>query len=151
VVGKEYIVIKKILTLGLFAFATLTLSQTGNPTVSAATTPGANPSGTGIDSYRYVAQDGDSYSHMARKAVQTYGIKTNTKLSLAQILFAENGLTADAGNTEVNLGQTVNIKKSTVGSWIEKAKKLTAEQQAGWTTYVPLVDFNTNAVGEKRA
>jgi hypothetical protein len=133
---------KKLLTFALFVAAALGVSQLSGTTVHAAT-----PSN---DSYHYTAQPGDSYSLMARKAVQTYGIKTNTKLSPAQILFAENGLSADAGNIELNLGQTVDIKKSTVGSWIEKAKKLSTEQKALWAEFVPFVDFNTNNVGEKR-
>ncbi len=133
---------KKVLTLGLFVFASLTISQLAGNDAYAAT-----PS---TDSYHYTAQAGDSYTKIARKAVQTYGIKTSTKLSPAQIVFAENGLTADAGNIELNLGQNVDVKKSLVGSWIEKAKKLTTEQKAAWATFVPFVDFNTNNVGEKR-
>lgn len=133
--------IKKLLTLGIIASASLVLSQSSGTQVSAATAKNS-------DSYHYTAQPGDSYSQLARKAVQTYGIKTNTKLSPAQILFAENGLTTEAGNIELNLGQTVDVKKSVVGAWIEKAKKLTADEKAVWEYYVPFVDFNTNNVGE---
>lgn len=121
--------------------ASLVLSQTGDTEVSAATAKSG-------DSYHYTAQVGDSYSQLARKAVQTYGIKTNTKLSPAQIMFAENGLTTEAGNIELNLDQTVDVKKSTVGAWIEKAKKLTTTERMAWAVFVPLVDFNTNNVGE---
>lgn len=144
---------KKVLTLGLFVFASLALSQFvgGSAYAHDGKNHGAKTAAaTTNDSYRYTAQDGDSYTKIARKAVQTYGIKTNTKLSPAQIVFAENGLTADAGNIELNLGQNVDVKKSLVGSWIEKAKKLTTEQKSAWATFVPFVDFNTNNVGEKR-
>ena len=144
---------KKVLTLGLFVFASLTISQVvgGSAYAHDGEDHGAKTvAATTNDSYHYTAQAGDSYTKIARKAVQTYGIKTGTKLSPAQIIFAENGLTADAGNIELNLGQNVDIKKSLVGSWIEKAKKLTTEQKAAWTTFVPFVDFNTNNVGEKR-
>lgn len=133
--------IKKLLTLSIVAMASLVLSQTGDTEVSAVTAKSG-------DSYHYTAQVGDSYSQLARKAVQTYGIKTNTKLSPAQILFAENGLTTEAGNIELNLDQTVDVKKSTVGAWIEKAKKLTTAERMAWVVFVPLVDFNTNNVGE---
>jgi hypothetical protein len=43
--------------------------------------------------YSYVAQSGDSYSLMARKAVQTYGLTSQTNLSQAQIIFAETSRT----------------------------------------------------------
>lgn len=144
--------IKKLLTLSVFALAALSLSQAGNTSASAHTTADKTHThaATNTDSYRYTAQPGDSYSQIARKAVQTYGLKTGTKLSLAQILFAENGLATDAGNIELNLGQTVDVKKSAVGAWIEKAKKLSSVDKAAWATYVPLVDFNTNNIGEKR-
>jgi LysM repeat protein len=138
--------IKKLLTFGVFVAATAVLSQSGSTSVSAQ----SGETGAPADHYSYTAQPGDSYSKIARKAVQTYGIKTNTKLSLPQILFAENGLTNDAGWIELNLGQTVSVKKSAVGAWIEKAKKLSTADKAAWATYVPFVDFNTNNVGEKR-
>lgn len=133
--------IKQLLTLGVVTVASLALSQSTGTEVSAATTKSG-------DSYAYTAQPGDTYSQIARKAVQTYGIKTNTKLSPAQILYAENGLATDAGNIELNLGQSVEVKKSSVGAWIDKAKKLTADEKAAWAYYVPFVEFNTDNVGE---
>ena len=141
----EYIVIKKLLTLVFVGAASLVFSQAPTATVSAADDKKAS-----TDSYHYVAQPGDSYSQMARKAVQTYGIKTDTNLSLAQILYAENGLTNEASSPELEVGEKVSLKKATVGAWIEKAKKLSAEQKALWAEFVPFVDFNTNSVGEKR-
>ena len=134
--------IKRLIAVSFVAMASLVLSQSNTTDVSAV------PKKSSESSYHYTAQEGDSYSQIARKAVQTYGIKTNTKLSPAQILFAENGLTTEAGSVELNLGQTVDVTESSVRSWIDKAKKLTADEKAAWTYYVPFVEFNTNNVGE---
>lgn len=101
-------------------------------------------------SYKYVAQNGDSYTKMARKAIQTYGIKNKVKLSPAKIIFAETNLTDVAGSPYLDLGQSVAIKESTVKSWVEKAKILNASQEAAWNYYVQFVNFNTNAVGEAK-
>lgn len=100
--------------------------------------------------YKYVAQLGDSYSLMARKAIQTYGIKNKVNLSNAKILFAETNITQQAGSPLLNINQTVEIKESTVKDWVEKAQKLTATQEAAWNTYTVGVNFNTNAVGQAK-
>src|SRR5690606_12698346 len=47
--------------------------------------------------YTYTAQPGDSYTKIARKAVQTFGFFENTNLSLAEIVAAETFLTSEAG------------------------------------------------------
>jgi hypothetical protein len=98
--------------------------------------------------YQYVAQTGDSYSLIARKAVQTYGLSSKTKLSRAQIIYVETHLTLEAGSPELNVGQKVGIKESSVRSWAEKADKLTPVQEKAWDTYAQYADFNTNHVGE---
>jgi hypothetical protein len=98
--------------------------------------------------YTYVAQPGDSYTQMARKALQTYGIETNGEIGGAGILFAETNLTSLAGWPILNEGDTVMISKSSVKEWFDNATKLTAEEKANWEYYVPFVDFNTNSVGE---
>lgn len=100
--------------------------------------------------YKYVAQPGDSYSLMARKAIQTYGIKNKINLSNAKILFAETNITQQAGSPLLNINQTVEIKESTVKDWVEKAQKLTATQEAAWNAYTVGVNFNTNAVGQAK-
>lgn len=98
--------------------------------------------------YSYTAQPGDSYSKMARKAVQTYGIIKKVNLSQAGIIFAETNLTLAAGSPSLELGQKVDITEGTVKEWVEKAKTLTAEQTNAWNKYVANVDFNTNRVGQ---
>jgi cytoskeletal protein RodZ len=98
--------------------------------------------------FDYVAQPGDSYSLMARKAVQTYGVINSVNLSGAQIIFVETNLTLAAGSPVLNLGQQVSIDGNLVSEWIEKAQALTEEQQAEWQPYVDRANFNTNSVGE---
>lgn len=100
--------------------------------------------------FDYVAQSGDSYSLMARKAVQTYGVINSVNLSGAQIIFAETNLTLEAGSPILSLGQNVSISESLVAEWVEKAQELTEEQQAEWQVYVSDANFNTDSVGEVR-
>ena len=101
--------------------------------------------------YTYVAQPGDSYSLIARKAVQTYGAKFEVALSLAQIMYAETQLTQAAGSPYLTEGQEVAIEEDVVKQWVDKALALTAEEQAAWDYYAQMADFNTDAVGEARS
>lgn len=102
-------------------------------------------------SFKYVAQSGDSYTLMARKAIQTYGINNKVSLSKAQIIFAETTLTQNAGSPELNEGQSVAIKESDVKNQVEAAKKLSKEQEEAWNKYTVGVDFNTDKVGEAKS
>ena len=103
---------------------------------------------TPTDVYAFVAQKADSYTKMARKAVQIFGIDNKVELSGAQIVYIETNLTLLANSPELNLGQSVSITKATVNEWVEKAKQLTDAQKAAWQVYADRVDFNTNSVGE---
>jgi hypothetical protein len=100
--------------------------------------------------YDYVAQSGDSYSLIARKAVQTYGVINGVNLSGAQIVFVETNLTLAAGSPVLNLGENVSVSVDLVAEWVEKAQALTEEQQAAWQVYADNADFNTDTVGEVR-
>jgi len=100
------------------------------------------------ESYTYKAQPGDSYSEMARKAVQTYGVNNNVNLTPAGIIFAETNITNEANAGLLEVGQEVKISKEMVKKYVEQAGKLSAAEQKAWATYVPGVDFNTNKVGE---
>jgi hypothetical protein len=105
---------------------------------------------TAVEAFEYTAQPGDSYSLMARKAVQTSGFETSTNLSEAQIIFVETNLTVLAGSPKLNLGEKVSISKELVKQWSEKAKELTEAQKARWQVYANNANFNTDAVGEAR-
>ncbi len=100
------------------------------------------------NAYSYVAQAGDSYSLMARKAVQTYGIINNVNLSGAQIIYAETNLTKEAGSPVLLLGQKVELKEDLIKNWVNKAKELNADQQSAWNVYVKYANFNTDKVGQ---
>lgn len=101
--------------------------------------------------YTYVAQPGDSYSKIARKAVQTYGLKHKVDLSQSRIMYAETNLTQEADSPLLVQGQKVEIKESVVKSWVEKAKDLSNDQAAKWDKYTVGVNFNTDSVGESRS
>lgn len=142
------------LTLGTALGLALTLTGSNSQPVSAhednkpaAQQTGSTQSGP---SYNYVAQSGDSYSGLARKAIQTYGLKNKVKLSGAQIVFAETNLAQAADSPLLLAGQKVSISESTVKDWVQKAQKLTDAQEQAWDYYVQSVDFNTNAAGQSR-
>lgn len=100
------------------------------------------------NAYTYIAQPGDSYSQMARKAIQTYGIVHNITMSPAAIVFAETGLTQAKGSPLLTEGQEIVINETDVQHWVEAAQNLSQDQQAAWAYYAQFADFNTNAVGE---
>jgi|GEM_PF-6404831 len=99
-------------------------------------------------SYQYIAQPGDSYSVLARKAVQTFGIIEGVKLSGAEIIAAETKLTQDAGAMMLNENQSIDFDQSKVKSAIEWAQDLSESDKAAWATYVPFVEFDTRKNGE---
>lgn len=102
-------------------------------------------------SYDYVAQPGDSFTLMARKAIQTYGITEDVGLNNAQIVYAETMLTQEAGSPRLDVGQEVSIPQNRVREWVQNAQELSEEQIEAWQYYVQFVDsFNTNDVGEPR-
>jgi hypothetical protein len=119
-------------------------------TEQAENTSEENTSDESSASYNYVAQPNDSYTKMTRKAVQTYGIESETNLSGAQIVYVETNLTIAAGSPVLVVGDEVSISRALVQEWVEKAGTLTEEQQSAWQVYADRVDFDTNNVGEVR-
>jgi len=100
--------------------------------------------------YTYTAQPGDSYTKIARKAIQTFGFNSDIDLNLAEIVAAETFLTSDAGFPELNVGETVVLSEEAVKAAAEKAEALDKESELLWERYVASVDFNTDNVGEDR-
>jgi hypothetical protein len=159
-------IVAVIATLGLvltFITASISAQETGDEEATPATTseeaettkePVEATTDTeeteSTETYNYVAQPGDSYSLMARKAIQTYGINNSVNLSGAQILYAETNLTQLAGSPVLVLGQNVEITESVVSEWVEKSQDLSEEQQAAWQVYVPFANFNTNSIGQSQ-
>ncbi len=107
----------------------------------------SQPSNNPAVVYAYTVQSGDTYSYIARKAVQTYGKKANVKLSQAQIVYAETNLTLQAGSPILVTGQKVEVDESAAKQWVDKARTLSTDEQAAWQYYVQFVDFNTDHVG----
>ena len=112
-------------------------------------TPSAQEQATDV-TYSYVAQPGDSYTKLARKAVQTYGAKHNVNVSQAGIIFAETNLARQAGSPQLNISQKVDIKESVVKDWVDKATRLSDAQKAAWGHYIQFVNFDTSQVGEAK-
>jgi hypothetical protein len=100
--------------------------------------------------YTYTAQTGDSYTELARKAIQTYGIDNNLTISQAGIIFAETNLAQEADAGELAVGQEVTIDTELVKKWVDAAGQLSEDEQAAWDVYVPFVNFNTDSVGESQ-
>lgn len=100
--------------------------------------------------YEYVAQPGDSYALIARKAVQTYGLKEEVDLSRAQIVFAETQLTQAANAPLLSVGQEVTIQEADIAREAEQALKLSEAEEAAWNQYAQYADFNTDNVGQVR-
>lgn len=116
---------------------------TTNPATTAAPTPTTNATA----SYTYTARPGDSYTVLARKAIQTYGLIHHVNLTPAQIVAAEALLTAQAGSPELNEGQQVVMDSNGVQSAIDSAQKLSPGELAEWDAYAQDVNFNTNNNG----
>ncbi len=100
--------------------------------------------------YSYTAQPGDSYTLLARKAVQTYGLTNEVDIGQDGVIFAETNLTLEARSPELLVGQPINIQESAVKQWVEKAKNLTVAEKAAWGYYIQFVNFDTSQVGETK-
>jgi tRNA splicing endonuclease len=145
--GSNYM-FKKLTALTLVAaFAAGAFVVVAPNQVLAAESKTTTKTETKKDPYAYTAKSGDSYTVLARKAVQTYGIREKVKLSQAQIVAAETFLTSDAGFPELNEGDAVSFKPETVAAAMKKSQTQTEAQLAQWQTYVPYVDFDTRDNG----
>ena len=112
--------------------------------------PSKNTDKTGSSvtgSVTYTARSGDSYTVLARKAVQAYAHDANVTLKPAQIIAAETHLTVDADSPYLNYGQKVTFDKTTVSKAVKSAQALTATELAAWQAYVPYVIFDTSQNG----
>lgn len=100
-----------------------------------------------VENYTYTAKSGDSYTVLARKAVQTYGINNSVNLTPAEIIFVETNLTQAAGEPLLDVGEDVTVDGNLVAEWVKKAQELTEAQEALWQQYVSGVDFDTSNNG----
>lgn len=134
-------------TLFILVAALLTVGKT-TAHAQAAEEPNNNQPAAVV--YSYSAQPGDSYSLIARKAVQTYGIKNKVNLSQAQIIFVETNLTKAANSPELQKSEKVEIKEDQIKEWVDKAGSLTDTQKAAWDVYAQHANFNTDNVGQSK-
>lgn len=95
----------------------------------------------------YTAKAGDSYTVMARKAVQTHAKLAKQTLSQAEVIAAETYLTQGAGSPELEVGQRVKLEGKSIAAAVKKAQSLTASELSAWQTYVPYVNFDTSQNG----
>lgn len=98
--------------------------------------------------YHYVAQPGDSYTQLVRKAVQTYGVLQKKDIGNARIVAIETMLSEKAGWPALEIGQKVNFDEKQIATAVEQAMKLGDMDVAAWRTYVPFINFMTNHIGE---
>lgn len=128
---------------GLLFYSANKPSGTANPEIkiSDANNGEQSKSQATPNDYSYTAQPGDSYTLLARKAVQSYTKTLSMNIPKARIIAAETILTQNAGSPELEVGQKVTLKKSDISKAVQKTKTLSPEELAAWETYVPYVQF----------
>lgn len=102
---------------------------------------------TKATTYTYSARTGDSYSVLARKAIQEYAKETKVELSQAQIIAAETNLTIAAGSPGLEIQQIVTIDKQSIKNAVQAAQQLSQDEQAAWAVYAPYTNFDTSQNG----
>lgn len=85
--------------------------------------------------FTYTAQEGESYTELARRAVAA----VDAGLTHAERVAAETKLTADANAEWLNEGQEVVFDKDTVRAAVSWAKSLPSDQKAVWQPYADLI------------
>lgn len=141
---------KLTMLAAVFALAAVLGLGTSSASAHESEEPHEETQSVGGEVYTYTAQLGDSYSLIARKAVQTYGAKYEVALSQAQIIAAETKLTLAAHSPVLTQGQAVEIKESDIKREVEAAQALSEAHQAAWNRYAQYANFNTDHVGQAR-
>lgn len=98
--------------------------------------------------YSYVAQPGDAYTQLVRKAVQTYGLKHDMKLEVGKIVAIETRVSEQSGWPVLSDGQTVSFSEGLVKAWIDETEDMSEADVAAWATYAPYINFDTRHIGE---
>lgn len=98
--------------------------------------------------YSYVAQPGDAYTQLVRKAVQTYGLKHDVSLGVGKIVAIETRVSEQSGWPVLSEGQTVSFSEGLVKAWIDETEDMSEADAAAWATYAPYIDFDTRHIGE---
>lgn len=135
------------LACGVIVFNGTTATAQGNEESVQEQTETAEQENVNTGSYEYTAKSGDSYTVLARKAIQTYGIVNSVELSPAQIIYAETNLTLEADSPLLNVREEVSIDGNLVEAWVKKAQNLNPKAEKMWQPYVADVDFDTSNNG----
>lgn len=123
--------------------ATLGIEDTasGEPTKVVEPTTTADKAKDSANTYNYTAAAGDSYSLLARQAIDDYATNTTTGLTNAQRVAAESTIVSDAGFPELRVGQAVSFYGDDVKAAVEASKQLSAAQLALWQPYADLASL----------
>lgn len=136
-----------VLACGVIVLNGATATAQGSEENGQEQTETTEPENKNNNSYDYRARSGDSYTVLARKAVQTYGIINSVELSPAQIIYAETNLTLEADSPLLDVGEKVSIDGNLVEAWVKKAQNLNPKAEKMWQPYVADVDFDTSNNG----
>ena len=109
------------------------------------TKPAPTPTASTQD-YNYTAVAGDSYTLLARSAVQHYATAHNLQLSNDQTLLAEATLASNAGSPLLDIGQQITIKQADIAAVLGVSERA---QTAETTTPATKNSDNNTATSEK--
>lgn len=139
-----------VLALRNLDFAPATKTQSAEQSNAAADdkdTP-ADTTGptTSTNDFSFTAVAGDSYTLLARSAIQQYATAHNLQLSNDQTLLAEATLASNAGSPLLDIGQQITIKQADIAAVLGVSE---GAQTAETTTPATKNSDNNTATSEK--
>lgn len=140
--------IKASVIVAGFLAASIWLIQSPHASAQAADQqPTAPPQAAAAAPYEFTAQQGNSMSVLARRAIQLYDEKSND-IALPEpcIIAAETHIVQTLGPRWLNLGEKFKIDESVVAEFARKANELTEPQRAAWKVYSDNADFTLTDV-----
>ena len=81
--------------------------------------PQAPKQNTDAEKFVYTAEPGDSYTALARDAVEKYVTESKLSITDAQKLQVESDLAVSAGSPLLDIGQVITIEKSVVAATVK--------------------------------
>lgn len=87
---------------------------------------------SGSNNYTYIAQSGDSYTTIVRRAINEHG---GSNLNSAQKIAAETKFIELTGQMEVDIAQNVTINNTMLSRAIEFARTISPDEQKVWQVY----------------
>lgn len=111
------------------------------PQQTATEKPDNKPDTKPDNQYTAVAENGDSYITIARKAIQQHIETRKQPLSEVQRIAAETKLAEDASWPEIQAGQAVTINDTALRDAVAFATSLDADSRNAWQQYAAAVDL----------